>query len=162
MDMEQVARDVKQTEEKDNISGLDEIATGIDTGVYKLQHSLGSLQFAGTDLVANTDFMSRFEKIMEKEGTLVNRPETWRGEVISLLTQFGIPGVTIAKIMGRIPAVVKMKKAADAVKGGKLRKEEFWFPEEWQAYKFKHHINNTMEAVEVNDFEDTCENGIDI
>ena len=46
--------------------------------------------------------------------------------------------------------------------GGKLRKEEFWFPEEWQAYKFKHHINNTMEAVEVNDFEDTCENGIDI
>ncbi len=46
--------------------------------------------------------------------------------------------------------------------GGKLQKEEFWFPEEWQAYKFKHHINNTMEAVEVNDFEDTCENSIDI
>ena len=31
-------------------------------------------------------------------------------------------GVTIAKIAGRIPAVVKMKKAADAVKGGKARK----------------------------------------
>ena len=30
--------------------------------------------------------------------------------------------VTIAKIAGRIPAVVKMKKAADAVKGGKLEK----------------------------------------
>ena len=29
---------------------------------------------------------------MEKEGTLLNRPETWRGEVTSLLTQFGIPG----------------------------------------------------------------------
>jgi hypothetical protein len=50
------------------------------------------------------------------------RPETWRGEVTSLLTQFGVPGVTIAKIAGRIPAVVKMKKAADAVKGGKARK----------------------------------------
>ena len=50
------------------------------------------------------------------------RPETWRGEVTSILTQFGVPGVTIAKIAGRIPAVVKMKKAADAVKGGKARK----------------------------------------
>ena len=35
------------------------------------------------------------------------------------ITQFGIPGTAIAKIVGRIPAVVKMKKAADAVKGGK-------------------------------------------
>ena len=39
-----------------------------------------------------------------------------------LLTQFGVPGNSIAKIAGRIPAVVKMKKAADAVKGGKARK----------------------------------------
>ena len=51
-----------------------------------------------------------------------DRPETWRGEVTSLLTQYGIPGTAIAKITGRIPAVVKMKKAADAVKGGKTRK----------------------------------------
>ena len=64
--------------------------------------------------------MSDFEKIMEtREPT---RPETWRGELTSILTQFGIPGITISKIVGRIPAVVKMKKAADAVKGGKVRK----------------------------------------
>jgi len=109
-------------QEKDYISGLDEIARGIDSGIYDLQHSLGSLLFAGTDLLANTDFMSGFEKIMEKEGNLVNRPETWRGEVTSLLTQFGVPGTLGAKIIGRIPGIVKMKRAADAVKGGKLRK----------------------------------------
>ena len=108
------------TQERDYTTGLDEIAKGISSGVYDLQNSLGSLLFAGTDLAANTDFMSNFEKVMERNEP--TRPETWRGEVISLLTQFGIPGVTIAKIMGRIPAVVKMKKAADAVKGGKLRK----------------------------------------
>jgi len=76
--------------------------------------------FAGTDLLANTDFMTKFEKVMEENEP--TRPETWRGEVTSLLTQFGIPGTGIAKIAGRIPGVVKMKRAADAVKGGKVRK----------------------------------------
>ena len=108
------------TQERDYTTGLDEIAKGISSGVYDLQNSLGSLLFAGTDLVLNTNFMSDFEKVMaEREPT---RPETWRGEVTSLLTQYGIPGTAVAKIAGRIPAVVKMKKAADAVKGGKLRK----------------------------------------
>jgi hypothetical protein len=108
------------TQERDYTTGLDEIAKGISSGIYDLQNSLGSLLFAGTDLIANTDFMSGFEKIMEKNEP--TRPETWRGEVTSLLVQFGIPGTAIAKIVGRIPSVVKMKKAADAVKGGKLRK----------------------------------------
>ena len=108
------------TQERDYTTGLDEIAKGIDSGIYDLQHSLGSLLFAGTDLAANTDFLSRFENMMEKQEP--TRPETWRGELTSLLTQFGIPGTLIAKVTGRIPAVVKMKKAADAVKGGKLRK----------------------------------------
>jgi len=108
------------TQERDYTTGLDEIAKGISSGVYDLQNSLGSLLFAGTDFVANTDFMSDFEKIMEKNEP--TRPETWRGEVTSLLTQFGAPGTVIARITSRIPAVVKMKKAADAVKGGKLRK----------------------------------------
>ena len=108
------------TQERDYTTGLDEIAKGIDSGIYDLQHSLGSLLFAGTDLAANTNFLSKFEKLMEE--TEPTRPETWRGELTSILTQFGVPGVTIAKIAGRIPAVVKMKKAADSVKGGKLRK----------------------------------------
>ena len=109
-------------QERDYISGLDEIARGIDSGIYDLNHSIGSLLFAGTDLVANTDLLSKFEKIMEKESTLLNRPETWRGEVTSLLTQFGIPGGLFTKIIGRIPVISKMYKAADKIKGGKLRK----------------------------------------
>jgi hypothetical protein len=108
------------TQERDYTTGLDEIAKGISSGIYDLQNSLGSLLFAGTDLAANTDFLSKFENMMEKNQP--TRPETWRGELTSLLTQFGTPGTLIAKVTGRIPAVVKMKKAADAVKGGKLRK----------------------------------------
>ena len=108
------------TQERDYTTGLDEISKGISSGIYDLQNSLGSLLFAGTDLVLNTDFMSGFEKIIEKNEP--TRPETWRGEVTGLLVQFGVPGTAIAKIVGRIPSVVRMKKAADAVKGGKARK----------------------------------------
>ena len=108
------------TQERDYTTGLDEIAKGISSGTYDLQNSLGSLLFAGTDFFFNTDFMSDFEKIMERNEP--TRPETWRGEVTGLLLQFGAPGTAIAKIVGRIPSVVKMKKAADAVKGGKARK----------------------------------------
>ena len=108
------------TQERDYTTGLDEISKGISSGTYDLQNSLGSLLFAGTDLAANTDFLSKFEKIMEENEP--TRPETWRGELTGIMLQFGIPGTTMAKIVGRIPAVVKMKKAADAIKGGKLRK----------------------------------------
>ena len=66
--------------------------------------------------------MSKFEKIMEKEGTLLNRPETWRGEVTSLLTQFGIPGTLVTKVVGRIPLISKMYKASNKIKSGVLRK----------------------------------------
>ena len=41
------------TQERDYTTGLDEIAKGISSGVYDLQNSLGSLLFAGTDLVFN-------------------------------------------------------------------------------------------------------------
>ena len=113
--------------EKDYISGLDEIVKGIDKGVINLQHSLGTLLFAGTDLIANTDFMDAFEKMMEKENVYASKPETWRGELTSLITQFGIPGglvtkpITGLKILNRIPVVSKIMKAAEN-KGGFLKK----------------------------------------
>jgi hypothetical protein len=59
------------TQERDYTTGLDEIAKGISSGVYDLQNSLGSLLFAGTDLVFNTDFMSGLKKLWRKENLLV-------------------------------------------------------------------------------------------
>jgi len=107
-------------EEKDYISGLDEIAKGIDSGLYDLVHGVGSLLLSGTDLIANTNFLSDFEKLLEEREP--DRPETWRGDLTSLLVQYGTPGFGIQKILSRIPSVVKMKKAANAVKGGRARK----------------------------------------
>ena len=47
---------LKSKDEKDYISGLDEIRTGVESGAHNVGASLGTLLFAGTDLVANTDF----------------------------------------------------------------------------------------------------------
>ena len=57
---------LKSKDEKDYISGLDEIITGIESGSHNVGASLGSLLFAGTDLVANTDFLEKFEELMKK------------------------------------------------------------------------------------------------
>tara|TARA_Y100000593_G_scaffold35090_1_gene68762 strand:+ start:343 stop:630 length:288 start_codon:yes stop_codon:yes gene_type:complete len=64
--------------------------------------------------------------------------------------------------LDELPTKANYLVLAMVEEGGKLREEEFWFPEEWQAYKFKHAINSNMEALEVDGSEYTCENGIDI
>ena len=81
---------LKSKDEKDYISGLDEIRTGVESGAHNLGASVGSLLFAGTDLVANTEFLEKFEELMKKSRP--EQPETWRGELISLMTSFGVPG----------------------------------------------------------------------
>ena len=84
---EDIIKKLESQDEKDYISGLDEVRKGIETGTFDLLKGTGSLLFAGTDLVANTDFLSAFDNFMkDKEPT---RPETWRGDLVGLMTQFG-------------------------------------------------------------------------
>ena len=81
---------LKSKDEKDYVSGLDEIRTGVESGAHNVGASIGSLLFMGTDLAANTDFLSKFEEFMKT--TKPDQPETWRGELISLMTSFAVPG----------------------------------------------------------------------
>ena len=108
---------LESEDEKDYISGLDEVRKGLSTGIFDLAQGTGSLLFAGTDLAFDTDFQSAFEEFMEDKEP--DRPETWRGELVGLLTQFGIPGATIQKIVNRIPKVGKIKSAIKKMKGVK-------------------------------------------
>ena len=38
------------------------------------------------------------------------RPETWRGDLVGLMTQFGIPGGIIQKVLNRTKTVGQIKK----------------------------------------------------
>ena len=111
---------LESKDEKDYISGWDEIRKGVESGSFNLGVSLGSILFGGTDLVANTDFLDKFDKFMEgKEPT---RPETWRGDLVELMTQFGVPGGLIQKVVNRTKTAGKIKKTIEGIKGSKKRK----------------------------------------
>ena len=116
----QIRKAQKQLPEKDYISGLDEIVKGLDKGLYNLQHSTASLLLAGTDLAANTDLLSKLDEIAEVEDP--GDPSTIRGKATEVLSQYGIPGTLITKIVGRLKPIIKMKRAANAVTGGRLKK----------------------------------------
>src|SRR6056300_1152510 len=51
-----IMRMLESKDEKDYISGWDEIRKGVEGGSYNLGVSLGTILFGGTDLAANTDF----------------------------------------------------------------------------------------------------------
>ena len=99
--------------------GLDEIRKGINTGLFDLSSGVGTLLFAGTDFALDTDFQSAFEDFMKDKEP--DRPETWQGELVGLLTQFGVPGGLIQKVIRRIPKVAKIKSSIKKIKGDTKR-----------------------------------------
>jgi len=111
---------LKSKDEKDYISGLDEIRTGLESGGHNVGASLGSLLFAGTDLALNKDFLSKFEDLMKKAKP--EQPETWRGELTSLMVSFGVPGTVVTKIMARGGKVSQIAKLVNKFNNHKASK----------------------------------------
>ena len=107
-------------EEKDYISILDEIRKGVNTGAYDLQAGVGTTLFSGLDYAFDTNFLTEFDKMMKDKKP--EEPETWRGDLVGLMTQFAIPGCIIQKVLNRTKTVGKIRKVVDGIKGGKKRK----------------------------------------
>mgnify|MGYP003652687657 FL=1 len=107
-------------DEKDYISGLDEIRTGIETGAHNLGTSVGRLLFMGTNFIANTDFLEKFDAIMERNKP--EEPETWRGDLIELLTTFGASGAVATRILSRLGKVGKISNVAKKMNNHKASK----------------------------------------
>ena len=95
--------------ERDYISGFDEIAKGIDTGRHELGTSLGELLFMGTDFLTNKNFTRDFQKMMDRQKP--DEPETWRGDLAQLMTQYAVPGGLITKVLGRAKKLQVVKDA---------------------------------------------------
>ena len=116
---EDIIKKLESEDDKDYISGLDEVRKGIETGSFDLAKGTGSLLFAGIDYFRDTEFQTAFEEFMEDKEP--DRPETFRGELVGLLTQFGVPGGIIQKVVNRIPKVAKIKNAISQMKGTKKK-----------------------------------------
>ena len=99
----------KKISERDYIDGFADISKGIETGTHALGTSLGEIIFAGTDFLADTDFSSKFQKIMKDYEP--EKPETWRGDIAKLMIQFGVPGGLFTKILHRVTKAAPIAKA---------------------------------------------------
>lgn len=111
---------LKDGEEKDYISILDEIRKGVDSGSYDLMSGVGTTLFTGLDYAFDSDFLGKFDKMMKDKEP--DRPDTWRGDLVSLMTQFAIPGGIIQKVLRRTKTVGQIKKIVNGIKGGNKRK----------------------------------------
>ena len=103
-------REYSGQKEKDYISGLDELAKGVEEGVWQLSGGINQLVTIPTDFFLGTDFTTALEKSMNDEKIRPDQPETWRGELTSLGVQFGIPYTTILKLVNRANALAPVYK----------------------------------------------------
>mgnify|MGYP003145872673 CR=1 FL=1 len=106
--------------ERDYIDGFDELAKGVETGSHELATSIGELLFMGTDFLANTNFADDFQKMMAKSKP--DEPETWRGDLTSLLVQYGAPGTLITKLGLRAKKLQVVKNAIEKMGTSKASK----------------------------------------
>ena len=111
---------LKDGEEKDYISIIDEVRKGVESGATDLVAGVGTTLFSGLDYAFDTDFLTAFDTMMKDKEP--ERPETWRGDLVGLMTQFAIPGGIIQKVLNRTKTVGKIKKIIDGIKGGNKRK----------------------------------------
>ena len=106
--------------ERDYIDGFDELAKGVETWTHELATSIGELLFMGTDFLANTNFADDFQKMMAKSKP--DEPETWRGDLTSLLVQYGAPGTLITKLGLRAKKLQVVKNAIEKMGTSKASK----------------------------------------
>ena len=113
---------LKDGDHKDYISIIDEISKGIDSGAYDLEVGIKELLFTGLDYTFSTDFLEGFDKMMKDPDKKPDRPETWRGDLVGLMTQFAIPGAIIQKVLRATKTVGQINKIINGIKGANTRK----------------------------------------
>jgi hypothetical protein len=115
-------RDRAGQKEKDYISGLDELAKGVEQGQWQLSGAINQLITIPTDFVLGTDFTNALEKKLKDGKIKPDEPETWRGELTSLGVQFGVPGGIITKLIGRSNVLAPVYKLLKLNKANKVSK----------------------------------------
>ena len=113
---------LKKGDQKDYISILDEISRGVESGAFDLVSGTKELLFAGSDYVFGTEFLEAFDEMMKDPKRQPDRPETWRGDLIGLMTQFAIPGGVIQKVIRGTKTVGQINKIIQGIKGAKTKK----------------------------------------
>ena len=91
------------------IDGISEFNRALETGMSNLGYNTMDLVLSGIDLSSfgKTDLSGRLREMYEKRD--INEPETFVGDMVSLLVEFGVPGGVITKILSRAQKALRLK-----------------------------------------------------
>ena len=97
-----------KAQEKDYIDFFEDVEKGFYGGVQDLGYAVGDLLTSGIDIAAGTNLTEDLTEVYEKNK--VKDPETLTGEVTKLLTQYGVPGSGVFKVLNRVKTLSKARK----------------------------------------------------
>ena len=91
------------------IDGIDEINRAVETGFRNLGFNTMDLVLGGIDLTGFGDgkLSERLRQSYEK--TAKNDPETFMGDMVALLVEFGVPGGLVTKLVTRLQKAMRLK-----------------------------------------------------
>mgnify|MGYP001339933568 CR=1 FL=1 len=94
--------------EKDYIDFFEDVEKGLFGGVQDLGYAVGDLLTSGIDIAAGTNLTEDLTRVYEENK--IKDTETLTGEVVKLLTQYGVPGGGVFKVLNRVKALSKARK----------------------------------------------------
>jgi len=97
-----------KAQEKDYIDFFEDVEKGLYGGVQDLGYAVGDLLTSGIDTALDTNLTEDLTKVYEENK--VKDPETLTGEVTKLLTQYGVPGSGVFKVLNRVKTLSKARK----------------------------------------------------
>ena len=91
------------------VDGILEVNRAIETGFSNLGYNTMDLVLSGIDLVSfgGTDLTTKLRDLHDNRN--INEPETFFGDLVAILTEYGIPGGLIAKIANRAQKAMRLK-----------------------------------------------------
>lgn len=95
--------------EKDYIDLFEDIEKGVYKGTEQFAYSVGDLATIGIDAVAGTDLNTKIEEVFEANPT--DDPETLIGKTTEVVTQFGLPGGAVFKILDRVKKLSTLRRS---------------------------------------------------
>ena len=97
-----------KAQEKDYIDFFEDIEKGLYGGVQDLGYGIGDLITSGIDAAADTNLTEALDEAYENNK--IKDPETLTGEVTKVLTQYGVPGGAVFKVLNRVKTLSKARK----------------------------------------------------
>ena len=91
------------------IDGIDEINRAVETGFRNLGFNTMDLILGGIDLTGFGDGKLSERLRQNYEKTAKNDPETFMGDMVALLVEFGVPGGLVSKIVTRAQKALRLK-----------------------------------------------------